>query len=119
MAMAEDDVIPLEGDDEPLSVGQELTAAAAGPRSIRAFGQSATTAHGAKKFSRALNLTGAGATRCRIFHSKVTVAALDHMANQINEWLDAEQVEIKAVNQVVGVMEGKTPEPNVIVMVWF
>ena len=41
------------------------------------------------------------------------------MEQQINEWIDGNQIEIKAVTQVVGVMEGKTPEPNVIITVWY
>ena len=47
------------------------------------------------------------------------VAAIEHMAEQINSWLDGDQIEVKHVNEVVGVMEGKKPEPNVIVTVWY
>ena len=29
------------------------------------------------------------------------------------------EIEVKCVNQVVGTLEGKSPEPNVIVTVWY
>jgi len=41
------------------------------------------------------------------------------MIDQINEWLDENEVEIKFIGQVVGTMEGKTPEPNLIVTIWY
>ena len=70
-------------------------------------------------FKRDLNVTGHGATRCRLFRTRIAAAALDFMEHQINQWLDAENIEVKQVGHVIGVMEGKTPEPNLIVMVWF
>jgi hypothetical protein len=54
-----------------------------------------------------------------VFRSRIAAAALDFMENQVNQWLDSEKIEIKHVGHVIGVMEGKTPEPNVIVMVWY
>jgi len=64
-------------------------------------------------------VTGQGATRCRIFHSKIAAAPLENMEQAINEWLDSEKIEVKNVGHVIGTMEGKRPEPNVIVMVWY
>jgi len=125
----EEGAIPLEGDDElePLPVegagggaAEATEVSAQGSSKIHAFGAAAAAARREKKqWRRPTNLTGAGAVRCRMFHSKVTVAAMDHMVDQINEWLDSQEIEVKYVNQVVGVMEGKTPEPNVIVTVWY
>ena len=87
---------------------------------IQAFGAAVGLAGMQRRqFTRPVNLTGAGATRVRFFHSKLTFPAIDHMVEQINEWLDGDKVEIKAVNQVVGVIEGKKPEPNLIVTVWY
>jgi hypothetical protein len=121
--MAKDDEapLPLEPEDLELPLEEEATASAAAPvsSSIKAFGAHQAGHVGEIKYRRGLNANGAGATRCRIFHSKLTVAALQHMTVQINEWIDAGDVEIKYVSEVVGVMEGKTLEPNVIVMVWY
>ena len=86
---------------------------------LKAFG-AATAAAGKKaEFHRPLNLPGTGATRCRIFSSKIQYLSLEYMENQINAWIDGEKIEVKHVGHVIGIMEGKRPEPNVIVMVWF
>jgi len=91
----------------------------AGPSQVKAFGARKILGPTKEAFSRAPNLTGAGAVRCRIFFSRIAVAPLTYMEQQINEWLDSNQIEVKAVAQVVGVMEGKSPEPNVIITVWY
>ncbi len=88
---------------------------------IKAFGSAAggpavSTESG---FSRTPNVTGQGAIRCRIFHSKIAEAPLNYMQNQINAWLDDEEIEVKHVGQIVGNFEGKTTEPNLIVTVWY
>ena len=70
-------------------------------------------------FKRQVNINGAGATRCRIFHTRIAEAPLGHMVHTINEWLDANEIEIKHVGHLIGIMEGKTPEPNLIAMVWY
>lgn len=80
----------------------------------KAFGLGA-----AKKFKRPLNVTGTGATRCRIFNAKIALAALQNMEGTINDWLDNEKIEVKDVGHLIGIMEGKRPEPNLLVMVWY
>ena len=115
--MAKEDSIPLD-DDEPLNI--EEGSSVVGSSKIQAFGSAAAAAQKARKaFKRPVNLNGAGATRVRVFNSKVTLAAIDHMAEVINEWLDGNQLEVKYVNMVVGTMEGKTAEANLIVTVWY
>jgi hypothetical protein len=114
--MAEENIeVPEE---EPISIegGDEGAAST----SVRAIGAARGGATASKStFKRALNVTGHGATRCRVFRSRIAAAALDFMEGQINQWLDSDKIEIKHVGHVIGTMEGKTPEPNVIVMVWF
>jgi len=110
--------LPLEDDEEPLALEAE-SQAAEGSTKIKAFGAFAAGAEQKQAFKRPLNLTGAGATRVRMFHSKIAQAPLDHMIETINEWLDGEQIEVKFIHQVMGTMEGKRPEPNVIVTVWY
>ena len=106
-------------DEEPISIEGGDAGVSSG--AVRAIGAAAHMgASGPKSaFKRPLNLTGQGATRCRVFRSRIAAAALDFMENQVNQWLDSEKIEIKHVGHVIGVMEGKTPEPNVIVMVWY
>ena len=105
---------PLPTEEEPISLTDEPT----GSTKIKAFG-GGQGEHSAKRYKRPLNLTGAGATRCRIFHSKIAPNPMEYLENQVNEWLDANEIEVKFVTQVVGVLEGKTAEPNLIVMVWY
>ena len=81
--------------------------------------QQATLGAQRHKFTRPLNVTGTGATRCRLFHSRIAVAPLEYLQGSINEWLNEEEVEVKHVGHVIGTMEGKTPEPNLIVLVWY
>ena len=119
----EETPIPLDDDLAPLSLADEEDAS--GPVSgrsstkIQAFGAHTGGAAQRHQYKRTPNLTGAGAVRCRLFHSKITVAALDHMTDTINEWLDSDEIEVKYVAQVIGTMEGKKLEPNIIVTVWY
>jgi hypothetical protein len=116
---ADEEPLSIEGgEEEPLGLVE--SAQKEGKTQVRAFGgPRAATARKEEQFKRPLNVTGQGATRCKVFHSKIAVPSLEFMENQINEWLDGEKIEIKAVGQVIGTMEGKTPVPNLIVMVWY
>jgi hypothetical protein len=71
------------------------------------------------EFKRPLNNDGKGATRCRLFNSKISEGPLLHMETVINEWLDSDEIEVKHVNTTIGVMEGKRADPNLLVMVWY
>jgi hypothetical protein len=90
------------------------------PSAVRSLGAGAAKVSTRKeKFRRSLNLSGKGATRCRIFYSKIAVAPLEHLETQINDWLDGEDVDVKQVGHIIGNMVGKTIEPSLIVMVWY
>ena len=122
MSASDEAPLPVEGADddlEPLPVEGGDESAVQASSKIQAFGAVAAAGRAKQEFSRAMNLTGTGATRCRLFHSKITVAAVDHMVNLINEWLDGSDIEVKHVTDVVGTMEGKKPEPNLILTVWY
>lgn len=113
----EEEPIHIEGDDEPLSLvsgGAESTSEGIGLKTI-----GATESIAATKFSRPLNVNGAGATRFRIFHSKISIAPLENLEHSINEWIDGSKIEVKHVGHLIGTMEGKRPEPNLLVMVWY
>ena len=120
----EKEPVPLDDYDdlEPLSLADEdPTGSLSGMSStkIQAFGTQTDALLHKQQYKRIPTLSGTGAVRCRLFHSKITLGALDHMTNSINEWLDENEIEVKYVAQVVGTMEGKTPEPNVIITVWY
>lgn len=114
----DDEPISLIGDDEPISLVDSEDSSDFKPGGIKMIGAAAEEAH-EEVFKRALNVNGSGATRCRLFHSKISVASLEFMQHQINEWLDNNEIEIKQVGHLVGTMEGKRPEPNLLVMVWY
>jgi len=107
---------PVE-DDEPISlvesVDDDKTA------SLRAIGARGAKIQKQTEFQRSVNLDGSGATRCRVFYSKIAVSSLEVMERQINDWLDGNQIEVKHVNQVIGTMQGKMAEPNLVMTVWY
>jgi len=72
------------------------------------------------RYTRPLNKTGTGATRCRTFHAKLSDEAVRHMDQQINEWCERNpDVEIKFSTSTVGIWTGKHAEPNLIVTVFY
>ena len=109
-----EEAIPLDN-EEPLGLVESDDSHTV---NVRSFGQS-SFAKSVEKFSRPLNVNGTGATRCRIFYSKIAPPSLDYMQNQINEWIDSDKIEVKHVSEVVGVMEGKIAVPSIIVTVWY
>ncbi len=121
----DDDAEPIELDDasdedEPIKLVEEdedaePTDFGAG---VKTFGVDADAAH-KREYKRSLNTDGSGATRCRIFHSKIAQAPLENMESQINDWLDGDEIEVKQVGHIIGTMEGKRPEPNLMVIVWY
>ena len=104
---------PAPEDDEPISLVGEVSGQV---RQSTALGEQVRD-H--KQFQRSLNLTGAGATRCRIFHSKIADTSLAGMEDQINAWLDSEHVEVKQVGHNIGTLQGKLAEENLIVTIWY
>ena len=111
--------IPMD-DAEPISLVDESDSDGA-PGGASMVHQRGT---GLKKsqeltFKRSVNLTGSGATRCRLFYSRIAVESLENMQNRINEWIDDNDIEIKHVGQELAVMEGKNPKPNLMITVWY
>jgi len=118
--LEEDEPISLESDsaeeEEAISLVDTEEAEAG---TLRAFGAAAGKKRKEVALKRPLNITGQGATRCRMFHSKIAAASLEFMEDQINQWLDSDKIEAKHVGHVIGVLEGKTAEPNLFVVVWY
>ncbi len=89
-------------------------------RKIEALAQKKATVFDESTLKRPLNKTGKGATRLKVFHSKISDGAVDFMVKTINEWIDNnEDVEIKMAQSHIGIWEGKHPEPHLILTVWY
>ncbi len=111
----EEEPISIEGDDEPIGLVEGAPGAASALKTMGGATESAVV----HNFSRPLNANGAGATRFRMFHSKIALAPLVNLEHSINEWIDGDKIEVKHVGHLIGTMEGKRPEPNLLVMVWY
>jgi len=103
-----------EPEDEPLTIAEGSSGRSishtAGIRGAAAEGFS---------FSRPMQATGQGATRCRIFRSKISVPAIEGLQEHINEWLDSDDIDVKDVGHLIGTMHGKIDEDNIIILVWY
>lgn len=85
-------------------------------RKIQRFGDA--TRH-EEKWNRTPNTPGTGAIHVKTFISKLRLDAVEHMDQQINEWLDAHpQYEVKFVTSAVGTLVGKINEPAMFLSVW-
>lgn len=72
-----------------------------------------------EKWNRTPNSPGTGAIHVKTFISKLRLDAVEHMDQQINEWLDAHpQYEVKFVTSCVGTLVGKINEPAMFLSVW-
>ena len=61
-----------------------------------------------------------GARHVRTFHAKLSEAALRHLDEQVNAWLEAHPAAtVKFANTTVGIFEGKHSEPNLILTIFF
>jgi len=101
-------------EEEPLTI--EATASTHSISHTRGIRGAAAEGH---QFSRPMQQTGQGATRCRIFRSKISVPAVESLEEHINDWLDSDDIDVKEVGHLIGTMHGKTDEDNVIVLVWY
>ena len=117
---AKPESISMDDEDEPISLVEESDAdgAESGVSMVRQRGTGMRKSQ-ELTFKRPLNLTGSGATRCRLFYSRIAVEALENMQARINEWIDNDEIEVKHVCQELAVMEGKTAKPNLIISVWY
>jgi hypothetical protein len=107
--------------DEPLALVEELPEleenTVPAPSKIK-FGPDTT--HKTHEWKRKPHLTGQGACRVKTFHAKYSDQGLEHIDDQINEWLDAHaEVEIKFVTTTVHVFEGKIREPAIVMNLWY
>lgn len=110
----------VETEDVSLSLVDESELESSGRRVIQAFKTAEHTAIDESKLQRSLNKTGTGATRMKVFHTKMTDGAVEFMEQNVNEWIDGNpDVEIKFVESTVGLWEGKHSEPHLILTLWY
>lgn len=103
-------------EDEPISLVDEGEAT----RQVSIKHKSKDAGGYEEQLTRPLIANKTGATRCKIFHSKISLGALEGMEKQINEWSDSNpDIEIKNVGHVIGTLQGKSNEDNVIVLCWY
>lgn len=70
-------------------------------------------------WKRTPNVTNAGAIHVKTFVTKLRLDAIEHMDQQINDWLDNHpEYEIKFVSQSIGKLVGKNTEDALFVSVW-
>jgi hypothetical protein len=104
------DLDPIELIDD-----QEAEAAA---HKIKSFG--AETARHEHTSKRKPTANGTGASHVRSFRGKYSDQGLEYLDNAINDWLEAHtDVEVKFVTSTVGVFEGKTREPALVLNLWY
>ncbi len=112
-------------EDQPIGLGEaeEINISSFTPPAIKhlsAPGIGSAPAAAQHKFKRHLQHFERGAIRCRIFHAKLNDGALQFMQDQINDWIDQNpEVDVKHVSTNVGVVEGKSTEPHLIITVFY
>lgn len=121
MTDAGDDMAPIEFEDEDDEGGE---GPAKDMSSTRIHAVTAAARGGGVKdetsFKRSLDPQNRGASRCRIFHCRISQGAVDFMVNQMNEWLDEnEDIALKFATTTIGLFEGKHTEPNLITTVFY
>ncbi|MCA9254249.1 MAG: hypothetical protein KDA33_01370 [Phycisphaerales bacterium] len=108
--------------DEPVALIDVDETRVAGSTMIRSFATGSTLAgsHDDTRYKRALAAPNLPATRVRTFHGKLTEAGMAHMDEQINEWLEAHpDVFIKSSTSAIGLFEGKTKEPHMVLTLFY
>jgi hypothetical protein len=110
----------INGGDANVSLIDEAELAQSGRKVITAFGGGTQRKLDETQLQRAIQKTGTGATRVKIFHTKMNDGAVEFLALSINEWVDHNpDVDIKLVQSTVGTWEGKHPEPHLILTIWY
>ncbi|MCC6680005.1 MAG: hypothetical protein IT445_03790 [Phycisphaeraceae bacterium] len=115
----DDDGEPGEEALRPIELSQDLESGEGDPQAagmIRTFGSSRREA---SRWKRKPQKSSHGASHMKTFVAKLRLDAIDHMDNQINEWLDEHpDYDIKFVTASVGTLVGKTTEEALFLNVW-
>ncbi len=99
----------------PIELG-EPSSSVVGSNKIRTFD---TRKRHEEHWNRSPNLTGSGAIHVKTFVAKLRLDAVDHLDQQINEWLDNHpEYEVKFATKTIGKLVGKNTEDALFVSVW-
>ena len=114
---------PAENGAEAIELTAEETAQsathAAPPRKAAIAYDRPTTAR-VSDLRRPLDPASPFATRCRVFHCRLSEASIRNMEEQINEWIDSQDdVRVKFSTSSVGSVDGKTNEPHLFVTLFY
>jgi len=84
-------------------------------------GQDSTVTTGKDyEFKRAANPPDKPATRCKVFHAKLSEGAVRHLEEMVNEWIDEHpEVHVKHSSTNVGQWEGKHAENHLIITIFY
>jgi hypothetical protein len=114
-----DDASPeaaADADEAELAPIEIDAAAPASGRQIQTFDNA--TRH-EDNWDRTPNVTGAGAIHVKTFVAKLRLDAVEHLDQQINEWLDSHpEYEVKFTSSTIGKLVGKNTEDALFVNVW-
>lgn len=110
----EEELSPIEFEEVADAGGSHASAAS---NMIRTFGDQ--TRRAASGWKRKPVASGKGACHVRTFVTKLRLDAMDHMDEQINEWLDQNpDFDVKFVTTTIGKLVGKNTEDALFVNVW-
>ncbi|MFP4224949.1 MAG: hypothetical protein ACLFVN_12895 [Phycisphaeraceae bacterium] len=105
-----EDLAPIEFDETPASSSRS------GTSKIRTFGPDA---HAERDWKRQPQGNGKGAVRVKTFVAKLRLDAIDHLDEQINEFLEQHpDCEVKFATTTVGSLVGKLTEEAIFVNIW-
>lgn len=105
--------------EEVAPVVAEAEAPAAAPRKT-AIAFDRPTAARLTNLQRPLDPASPFATRCRVFHCRLSDASVRNMEEQINEWVDSQdEVRIKFSTSSVGSVDGKSNDPHLFVTLFY
>lgn len=121
LPIPDDELEELEEVDElaPLEVEGVMTSGPAKADATSKIQQFAQRQAHEDNWSRTPNTTGQGAIHVKTFVAKLRLDAVEHLDQQVNEWLDAHpEYEVKFVTTAVGKLMGKTLEDAMFMSVW-
>ncbi len=102
---------PIELDEVPTE-----SSSIVGSNKIRTFD---TRKPHVEHWKRTPNVTNTGAIHVKTFVAKLRLDAIEHLDEQVNNWLDNHpEYEVKFVSQSIGQLVGKRTEDALFISVW-
>ncbi|MBN2456692.1 MAG: hypothetical protein JXB29_09195 [Sedimentisphaerales bacterium] len=110
----QDKPIHLEDLDKPIPIEEDSKSKTVSHSPIN-LGSPASSPQKTEKIATSGRITGV-----KTFFTKLHPGAIEFMDEQIADWLKANPgIEIKTTNTIVGEVQAKKTEPNIIISVWY